>query len=112
MTKIIVCFLAAFLMLHSWTCAQDADRWLTGKYLNGYWVIEFMDSTEIQDEYLVGYYIGGIVDCAWTLNPTLMEQHYGKKTRNDIINSVVNYYRVAPRSMGRPIVDVLLTGCR
>ena len=57
-------------------------------------------------------YAYGCIDTLFYLNPGQMAMLYTKGTRKDIADQLKMYYKNNPDKRFRPIIEVLMTGCR
>ena len=57
-------------------------------------------------------YAYGCIDTLFYLNPGQMALIYPKGTRRDITAQLKDYYKNNPDKRARPIIEVLMTGCR
>ena len=57
-------------------------------------------------------YTYGCIDTLFYLNPGQMAILYPKGTRKDMTDRLKAYYRDNPDKRARPIIEVLMTGCK
>ena len=57
-------------------------------------------------------YTYGCIDTLFYLNPGQMAILYPKGTRKDMTDQLKVYYKNNPDKRSRPIIEVLMTGCR
>lgn len=57
-------------------------------------------------------YTYGCLDTLFYLNPGQMAILYPKGTRRDMTEQVKAYYRDNPDKRSRPIIEVIMTGCK
>lgn len=57
-------------------------------------------------------YTYGCIDTLFYLNPGQMALLYPKGTRRDMTEQLKTYYKNNPDKRSRPIIEVLMTGCR
>ncbi len=72
---------------------------------NGHFVTE---SSELE----VFCYTLGIIECAYKLKPFEMAELYSDTSKSGIIRSVKDYYKNNPSEIDRPVIDVVLAGCK
>jgi hypothetical protein len=81
----------------------DIDGWL---HLNGRVFEEHVGNT-VPESWMIG-----ILDALKYTHKPEMDRLYPKGNNADIIKAVKRYYILNPLKKGRPIVEVILAGCR
>jgi len=109
MKKIAVFVVFLFIALSVSVSAQDYSALFTDGFLNGKAVMDYIDRGDMNS---IDKYIVGIIDCTNYLNPGLLRSLYPEYSRGIAIDMVVKYYKDNPSELDKPIVEVLLSGCK
>ena len=91
-------------------CQENDD--VVGKQEADWRFILDKKTTESFRETYRGAYIMGVIDCVYRLDPDRMGKFYKGKTTGQIKEEVVKFYKDNPSQRRRPIVDVVLAGCK
>jgi len=90
---------------------KPQTRWFTNGQPNGLFVIENYYSSK-QGYNMVGDYITGVIDCAFTIDRQKMKKLYPEHRRVDVLDKVIAFYKNNPDEVKKPVVDVVLSGCK
>lgn len=111
MYKTIVVLLSVLLMT---TCAiaqnNSLDLIVTDNYYNGRYVTEMM-KTDIGKP-IIHDYIRGILEAVNSVRPQVIRKYYLNANYNEIIEEVILYFQNNPTKRHRPVVEVVLSGCK
>ena len=112
MNKAAVSLAALFVLAAavSWAADTDADIKTNG-YLNGRAIIQFMDGDD-NGKYFATQFISGALEGMSAINGSRIREIYSGVRREDVIVAVIGYYRNNPAKRYRPVVDVILSGCK
>jgi hypothetical protein len=84
----------------------------TKGYLNGRAIMQFMNGDE-NGKYLATQFIAGVLEGMTAINGGMtIREIYPDFRREDVITAVIEYYMKNPSKQYRPVVDVILSGCR
>jgi hypothetical protein len=106
----------AFLLLLASSCigrddAMEVDIKTKG-YLNGRAIMQFMNGDE-NGKYLATQFIAGVLEGMSAINGGMtIREIYPDFRREDVIAAVIEYYIKNPSKQYRPVVDVILSGCK
>lgn len=104
------------LLLLASTCmgiddAMEAEIKTKG-YVNGRAIMQFMNGDE-NGKYLATQFIAGVLEGMSAINGGItIREIYPDFRREDVIKAVIEYYMKNPSKQYRPVVDVILSGCR
>jgi hypothetical protein len=84
----------------------------TKGYVNGRAIIQFMNGDD-NGKYLATQFIAGVLEGMSSINGGMtIREIYPDFRREDVIRSVIEYYMKNPSKQYRPVVDVILSGCK
>lgn len=99
----VVTMLAA---VNAW--AGQYDYLFTDTLVNGMGFFEENETTVVDTE----CYAYGCMDALFIVNNDAMIALYPHTTKKDILNAVKKYYTENPAQRSRPVVQVLIAGCK
>jgi hypothetical protein len=84
----------------------------TKGYVNGRAIMQFMNGDE-NGKFLATQFIAGVLEGMSAINGGMtIKEIYPDFRREDVIKAVIEYYMKNPSKQYRPVVDVILSGCR
>ncbi len=84
----------------------------TKGYVNGRAIMQFMSGDD-NGKYLATQFIAGVLEGMSAISGgTTIREIYPDFRREDVIKAVIEYYMKNPSKQYRPVVDVILSGCR
>jgi len=92
--------------------AVDVQQMITEGLTNGNYLMDAINSDEEPKIACARCFTLAILECMSRLKPNVFKKYYEGISTDEAFNSVVNYYKKNPAQRHRPIVDVLLSGCK
>lgn len=84
----------------------------TKGYLNGRAIMQFMNGDE-NGKFYATQFIAGVLEGMSAINGgVVIREIYPDFRREDVITAVIEYYTKNPSKQYRPVVDVVLSGCK
>ena len=114
MKKIILSLLLLFVFVSHCMGIDDAmeTEIKTKGYVNGRAIMQFMNGDD-NGRYLATQFIAGILEgMAAVSGGETIREIYPDFRREDVIRAVIEYYMKNPSKQYRPVVDVILSGCK
>lgn len=93
------------------TDAMEAEIKTKG-YVNGRAIMQFMNGDDNGKFYATQFIAGVLEGMSAVGGGTTIKEIYPDMRREDVIRAVIEYYMKNPSKQYRPVVDVVLSGCR
>ena len=84
----------------------------TAGYLNGRAIMQFMDGGDTGRYYATQFIAGALEGMTAINGGQTIKSIYPDQRREDVIRAVIEYYMKNPDKRYRPVVDVILSGCK
>jgi len=91
--------------------AMESDIKTKG-YVNGRAIMQFMNGDDNGKFYATQFIAGVLEGMSAIGGGTTIKEIYPDTRREDVIKAVIEYYIKNPSRQYRPVVDVVLSGCR
>ncbi|MCX5715442.1 MAG: hypothetical protein NTV07_00975 [Candidatus Omnitrophica bacterium] len=106
-----------FILVASYVYCEEENPRITNGYYNGRYVMRIYEETNKTRsqtiELMVNDYILGLIDGMRSGGPNnKASELYPNCTNGDVIDAVKLYYKNNPTQRNRPVVDVLMSGCK
>lgn len=112
MKKIIVMIIITLSIMTTSNVLCEESKTTTNSFFNGRIIEKLEKAGEIGDE-IFYYYLMGVFDTLkWELGKKFFDEIYPKSNPESIIAAVKSYYRNNTDRLDRPIIDVVLSGCK
>ena len=111
MKKVLLAALIS-LTLCSAVLAGEFAHQKTGGFNNGRFITDERGWEDGKPGTGILYFLFGAMEALNFARPDIMVSLYPNATKKDIIDAVVYYYQSNPTQRHRPVVEVILSGCK